>query len=253
MKLKVATWNMAYWSHKNYLEEAWDYFLNLDVDIFLFQEAKRPNILKNDTNFIWHNAGESNGRREWGSGIYSKKYQLTEEPEESLFDWNRDRFKEFCVIANAKITEDIGLTVISLYGRFDKIADKPIKKDASSNLHKILSDLTGILNGYFGKRKIILGGDFNISTQFDKKWGGDSGKIFFDRLKDYNLENCYELNGNEDFMQTLRSPNSPVNWQNDYMFISKSISNNFKNCEVIDTEEVKKYSDHNPVIITLEI
>jgi len=46
MKVKIATWNMAYWSHKKYFEKAWDYFLNeLDVDIFFFQEAKPPKII----------------------------------------------------------------------------------------------------------------------------------------------------------------------------------------------------------------
>jgi hypothetical protein len=36
MNLKLATWNMAFWSHKNYLEEAWKYLLEeIDADIFL--------------------------------------------------------------------------------------------------------------------------------------------------------------------------------------------------------------------------
>jgi len=244
---------MSYWQHKKYLEESWDYFLNeINADIFFFQEAKRPKRIENDKNFLWHNTGESNGRKEWGSGIYCTRYKLSEEPEESILDWNRDRFKEFCVIANAKITEDISLTLISLYGRMDKIGNKRVK-DASSNLHKIFSDLTGILNRHYGKRNIILGGDFNISIQFDKKWGGDSGKILLNRLKDYNLENCYELNGNEDFVQTLRFPKSGTKWQNDYFFISKSISRKFTNCEVVDNNLVRKYSDHNPVVITLDL
>jgi len=250
MKLRVVTWNMAYWNHKNYLEEAWDYFLSLDADIFLFQEAKRPKRLENDINFIWHNAGESNGRKEWGSGIYSKKYQLTEEPETSIPEWNRNGFKQLCVIANAKV-RDKNLTFISLYGRMDKIGHIGY---SIPNLHRIFSDLTGILKGHInGKRNIVLAGDLNASSQFDQHYGGESHRIFFERLRDFGLDNCFELNGNKDFVQTLRFPKSKISWQNDYFFISKSISKNFKNCEVVDTEEARKYSDHNPVIITLEI
>jgi len=27
MKIRIATWNMAYWQYKKYFEEAWDYNL----------------------------------------------------------------------------------------------------------------------------------------------------------------------------------------------------------------------------------
>jgi hypothetical protein len=40
MTIKIATWNMAYWSHKTFHTEAWEYFLdNLNCDILLFQES----------------------------------------------------------------------------------------------------------------------------------------------------------------------------------------------------------------------
>lgn len=250
MKLKVATWNMAYWNHKNYSEEAWNYFLNLGVDIFLFQETTRPESLKNENNFVWRPAGESSGRKDWGTGIYSKTYKLIEEPKDSIPEWNKKGCLELCVIANTQINNK-KLTLVSMYGRIDKIGHVGY---SIANLHRVFSDLTGILNGHInGKRKIILAGDLNASIQFDQQYGGKAHRIFFERLKDFKLENCFELNGNKDFVQTLRFPNSKIKWQIDHFFISKSISKNFKNCEVIDTEEVRKYSDHNPVIITLKI
>ena len=39
----------------------------------------------------------------------------------------------------------------------------------------------------------------------------------------------------------------------DYFFISKKLSKKLLNCEIIDNDKNRKYSDHNPVIITLEI
>lgn len=241
---------MAYWSHKSHLGEAWNYFLSLDADIFLFQEARCPTSLLNDKNFIWHATGESSGRKDWGTGIYSKKYQLTEEPNASIPEWNRNRFNELCVVANASIS-DQHLTFISLYGRMDKVGQIGY---SIPNLHRIFSDLTGILNGHInGKRKIVLAGDLNASIQFDQRYGGQAHRIFFERLRDFKLESCFELNGNKDFVQTLRYPNSSIMWQNDYFFISKSISKKFNNCEVIDNDEVRKFSDHNPVMITLNL
>jgi len=250
MKIRIATWNMAYWSHKTHLEDAWSYFLSLGADFYLFQEAKKPQIFKNETNFLWHSAGESSGRKDWGTGIYSKKYQLTEESEDSMPEWNRKGCGELCVVANTQV-HNRKLTLISLYGRMDKVGNVGY---SIANLHRILSDLTGVLNGHMsGKRNIVLAGDLNASMQFDQLYGGQSHKIFFERLRDFGLENCFELQGNKDFIQTLRFPNSKVNWQNDYFFISKSVSSCFNNCEVIDNDAVRKFSDHNPVIITLDI
>lgn len=250
MKIRIITWNMAYWSHKGCLEATWDYFLSLDAEFYIFQEAKRPKSLINDKNFIWHPTGMTNGRKEWGLGIYSKKHQLTEEPDVSTPEWGRDRFSEMCVLVNTRVS-NINLTLISLYGRIDKIGSIGY---SIPNLHRIFSDLTGVLRGHInGKRNIILAGDLNASIQFDQQSGRQSHKIFFDRLKDFELENCFELNGNKNFVQTLRFPKSTINWQNDYFFVSKSLSKNFEWCEVIDSEKVQKYSDHNPVVITLDL
>ena len=76
MYIKIATWNMAYWSHKTYHTEAWDYFLQkLDCDILLFQEAF-PHSDKLDPNkLVWNKIG---GTRPWGSGVYSSKYNIKE-------------------------------------------------------------------------------------------------------------------------------------------------------------------------------
>jgi len=251
MKVRIAAWNMAYWSHKKYHEEAWSYLLNdLDADILLFQEAIIPKVLRDDKNLIWHNAGESKGRREWGTGIYSKGYPLSEEPEESIPKWSIQRFKELCTVANVKINENNRLTLISLYGRIDRIGSIGY---SIPNLHRIISDLTGILNGHInGKRKIVLGGDLNASVQCDQQWGGDAHRIFFDRINDFGLMNCFNPFHNG-FVQTHRHKGSKINWQNDYLFISSSISNKLIKCEVIDNDFVRKYSDHNPIFITLEL
>jgi len=241
MEIRIASWNMAYWSHKKTNGEAWNYFLNdLDVDIFLFQEAKPPENVIKETNFIWHEIGET---RPWGSGIYSSKYKLSEELIST-------RFKGSCVIANTECSEK-KFTFISLCGLLEKIGNGP--SYSIPNLHRILSDLTGIFNGHInGKRNIVLGGDLNASIQFDQQFGGEAHRIFFDRLKDFKLISCFEPFFT-DFIQTYRHSKSKIKWQNDYFFISESLSKKLLCCEVIDNDKVRRYSDHNPVVITLDL
>jgi exodeoxyribonuclease-3 len=218
MKIRIATWNMAYWQYKKYFEETWDYYLKeIDADIIFFQEAKPSKVIEDDKDhLVWN---------EIGGGAFS--------------------------IANTNI-ENRKLTFISLYGLME--SNGPTKGYSITNLHRMLSDLTCIFNGHLdGKRNIVLGGDLNASVQLDPTQKNDSHKIFFDRLEDFNLNDCFKLSNKEFPVQTLRHHRSKVKWQNDYFFISKSLSKKLINCEVVDNDKVRKYSDHNPVVITLDL
>jgi len=201
MKIRIATWNMSYWQHKKDFEESWNYFLNeIDADIF-FQEARSSEKIKDDKkHLVWNEIG---GNRDWGSGIYSKKYALSEE----IIETN---FKGVFIIANTKIGNKI-LTLISLYGLMTNTY-------SITNLHRMLSDLTGVLNDHVGgKRNIILGGGLNASIQCDQRQGNNSHKIFFDRVADFGLVNCFKP-FYKDYVQTLRHDKSDFPWQNDYFF-----------------------------------
>ena len=82
MRLKIATWNMAYWSHKKYDAEAWNYFLNeINCDILLFQESFPNMDILNKDGLVWNEIGNT---RPWGSGVYSSKFKIRE------FSFNTD-------------------------------------------------------------------------------------------------------------------------------------------------------------------
>ena len=240
MNLKFATWNMAFWSHKAYLADAWRYLLEkADVDICLFQESRPPQELRSDPNLLWFEIG---GTRDWGTGIHSKKYPIRHLPIQSQYTGS-------LVVGEVKITDELELTIISLYGLLETVGTTSY---AITTLHRMLSDLTGVLNGHIGgKRKIILGGDLNASLQCDIQYGGKAHQIFFERLEDFGLENCFGKS--HDFVQTHRHPGSDTLWQNDYFFISKVLSRNLRCCKVLDNEDVRRLSDHNPVVIELEV
>lgn len=240
MKIKLATWNMAHWSHQQFNEEAWRYFAEeIDCDVLLFQEAN-PNfeILKKDS-VIWKEIG---GTRPWGSGVYSKKFNIKEVPFENSFPGA-------VVTTEIEIPDGKKLVVISIYGLFEKLIGDIY---SIPNLHRIFSDLTGLLENPETKHQIILGGDLNASLQIDEIQQGNSHRVFFERLREFGLHNCFE-GFFADFVQTHRHSRSSKPWQNDYFFISNKLKKSLINCEVIVNEEVEKYSDHNPVVMELEI
>ncbi len=57
----------------------------------------------------------------------------------------------------------------------------------------------------------------------------------------------------DDFVQTHRHSKSDLPWQDDYFFISKQLESGLKSCKVIDNDKVRKFSDHNPVVLALSI
>jgi len=254
MEIKIVTWNMNYWEKKGFHEESWNYFLNeIEADFYLFQESVPQNSL-NNSNLVYKEFKDKN--RNWGTGIYSKKHRLNEENINSHKDGS-------CVVASANIGAKKPFTLISLYGYFDKKGKNSLPP--THNLHRSISDLFNLFNEQYSKKYIVLGGDFNESLQFDKKYQkegkrfhSNASRIVFERLHDLGLRDCYKIdnkhkNAEKDFIQTLRSKGSLVPWQNDYLFVNHLLEKHVKKIEVIDNEKVRKFSDHNPVIITLNI
>ncbi len=242
MRINLGTWNMAHWSHKKYSYESWNYFINeLGCDILLFQESV-PNfeILDKDK-LVWNEIGDS---RSWGSGVYSKNYKIRE------FNFNNSFFGAVTA-AEVTVSDDLSLIVISLYGLFERIGNVIY---ATPNMHRILSDLTGILQSRGTKNRVIIGGDYNVSVQIDldPDYPDNDNKLVFDRLENFGLKNCYD-GFFSNFVQTHRHSKSDKPWQNDYFFISRQLHKHLVNCKVIDNEKVRLFSDHNPVIIELEI
>jgi len=236
--MKIATWNMAYWSHKQYETEAWEYYINqLGCDVLLFQESF-PNIeILDRQKLIWNAIGDS---RPWGSGVYSPTYNIRE------YSFKNDFFGAVTA-AEVETREDFKLIIISLYGLMERISNVVY---AIPNLHRIFSDLTGILESRDTRHRVVIGGDLNASEQIDAQQTGNSHKVFFDRLREFGLVNCFD-NHFDDHVQTHRHSRSDKPWQNDYFFISKKLEKYLSECVVVDDDEVRKYSDHNPVLIEL--
>jgi exonuclease III len=239
-KLKIAIWNMAYWSHKKHLAEAWNYLIeDLQCDVILTQESMPDYSIINKENFIYDVIG---GNRAWGSGVYCQNYKIKEYH-------IKTSFPGAVTAAEIEISEKVKLIFISVYGLFETIGTVNY---AIPNMHRILSDLTEVLESSKSKNRIILAGDLNASIQIDESYKTKSHKILFDRIEAFNLVNCFD-DYFSDYIQTHRHSRSDKPWQNDYIFLSKKLKSRLKTCVVDNSELVKRLSDHNPVIIEIEI
>jgi len=249
MQVKIATWNMDYWKReKQPRKAAWEYLDEIIApDIALVQEAapiskymgfigtgNKPSgsLIGNET-VLWQEIG---GGRNWGSGVLTKNFPLRQV-------YFNNSFQGSVMAAEVLLPDKSLLTVISLYGLI-------VNGYSTTTLHTILSDLTILLNK---SKRVIIGGDFNASLQYDEKYSGQypSHRMFFERLLDFGLVNCIEKFHPEP-IQTIRHSNSEFPWQNDYIFASKGIIGMLQSCDVIDNTQVHEFSDHNPVVATFE-
>ena len=228
MKLKIVTWNIAWWSHKSKINDAWDFLYNdIKADVALLTEMGDPVQSKCPfPHCKWQNIGLN--RLYWGSGIVSR-YPL-----------------EDCYIppsigalmtALLPIEKKTPISLICMYGIEDKASNSYV-----SNLHRYLSDLTPILKGR--RRNIIIGGDWNADLQLDGKNGNtpNANRLFFERLADFGLQDC--LAPFVDYPVQTHRHNSDVNfpWQLDYIYANPGIANKVESACVIDTPQIDRKS-----------
>lgn len=272
MKIKIATWNMDYWRRSDALrQKAWDYLDNLSkVDIALLQEAK-PNghgafSVNRDLGILDERVDPPRNLG-WGSSIVSYGPKLKGiEVAQSPFSKNPvSVLRTFPgSVAIAEIELDEPIVVISAYGIIDR-------GYAESTVHRILSDITPLIDERNGKR-IIIAGDLNITTQWSEKHKSflkglqneclQRDRNLFQRFEALGLhnvvfnkdnkplENCDCNDGsNCRHIQTQRHDRSKFPWQNDYIFISEDLKKLPHSVKVVDDEEIWKLSSHCPVII----
>ena len=61
-QVRMATWNMAYWSHRGMLDDAWKCYLTaVDADFYLIQEGRPGAVTHRDTHLVWNAIGGSRG------------------------------------------------------------------------------------------------------------------------------------------------------------------------------------------------
>jgi len=239
MVVKIVTWNMAWWSHRARINEAWDFLYDdIKADVALLTEMGDPVQSKCPFPYYkWQNIGMN--RLYWGSGIVSRH---------KLDDCYTPPSIGALMTATLSAQKNTPISLISMYGIEDKAS-----KSYVANLHRYISDLTPILKDR--RRNIVIGGDWNADIQLDGRNGNtaNANRLFFERLKDYGLQDC--LASSVEYPVQTHRHNSDVDfpWQLDYIYASSAIANRITDARVIDTPQIREISDHNPIEVVIEM
>jgi exonuclease III len=129
-------------------------------------------------------------------------------------------------------------------------------------MHRILSDLTPLLDGV-GWKRTVLGGDLNVSTQTDGAQRGRDATVFarlaalglVDLLAENKprrptLVDCWCDDAGTDrcrHVHTHYHSKSKQPWNNDYLFASHELAERLDSCELVPGFDAE-LSDHHPVI-----
>jgi exonuclease III len=228
------------------------------ADVALLQEVKPPE----GTPAIWHRmAGVG-----WGTAIASFGTEL----DEVTTAKGRANKTAQTIGSMTPGTLAVGrvkttgrpLTFVSLYGAIGS-------GYADATVNTQLSDLVPLFDDPEHKGSIILGGDFNITTQ----WTGSQARYrdweatTFQRVKAFGLADCLELHRPPGplagcncldgpdcrHIQTQRHSSSKRPWQNDYLFASNALIGKLRRAYVHDSEAIRDLGDHMPLVAEFDI
>ena len=109
-------------------------------------------------------------------------------------------------------------------------------------IDEAFEELTPLLEG----RSFIVGGDFNLSRNYDKVYRTTHHSEFLDSLPTRGFVDCMrEAYGEEQRTFWGRTTNA---YQNDHVFVSQDLAPKVVSCEVADRAG---HSDHSPLTLTL--
>jgi len=236
---------------------SWNIRRNPDCIDVAFGELGADVLLAQECNVFSHSRLSALGegiderwvKHNWGNVVFSKlpieKIEIDSEYQGSL--------------TIAKVSHDrLNLAVINAYGLFERIGPNSRKKMATPGLHRKLSDLSPILwkRVDIDVHGFLLAGDLNHDRRMDshktfKKKDSNPHSGLFERIEDFQLTDLL-VKKYPDGVQTYKSVRGDFPWQLDHAFVSNGLAST-ANAFVSEIGLTQGLSDHNPVIVDLEI
>ncbi len=220
--MKVVTWNID--CKKTDKSKLWDYIdQEIKPDILLVQECRGyPSSYQG----IGRQIG---GTRLWGSMVLSKKYALEPFYITTHLGW----------VVGAKLEiEAYPILVFSVHAKLKEIGGYVVP-----HLTQIFNDIMMAADDF---QYIVIGGDFNAARLYDDVYlhpAKYKHRNFFNWLEtDLHLMSA---TGKEE-TQTMRG-SSTHPYQNDHIYVSKSMSELLTHAQVLANDVISQLSDHNPV------
>ena len=259
--LRLATWNLNHWRQPllptDSRRAAWEYLSNeIGATVALVQEAVPPLELDRGRTVY----GELAGHRNWGSAVVALDPTVSIEPIRSVrIPYSRRRFllantnPGSVAIARLTVPGIQAITLVSIYGVMDG--------SVVSSMLRVIADLVPLFDSADGAR-VILGGDFNVST------AGKDPKIIaraeavFAAIRSLGLVDAKTL-------VTEPPPSSAdcscgqggtcshiATWGRidlDHLFVSPSLANQVSGLSVDRTAVEAGLSDHAPLVLDLKL
>jgi exonuclease III len=248
--LRIVTWNMnACFRSDEEHARAWAYLDGLGADVALVQEAKRPadrpEVL----------LSEIGGSRPWGTGIVPYRgLKLDPLPRVPLGQPVAGKIQDSHPGCSLTASISLGgepITLASVYG----MNDGPLANGttyAMTTVHRLLSDLTPLLDCNRQLRRVVLAGNLNVSPQI--RWPDTKHhRILLERLEAFGLMSGLGDWKNSEYVRTHRPKNKEgtTPWQDDWVFHSTLLR--LVSCEPDHSDDAWALSDHCPVIAEFEV
>ncbi|MFZ4475055.1 MAG: endonuclease/exonuclease/phosphatase family protein [Saprospiraceae bacterium] len=236
--MKIITWNcnMAF-------RKKAEFILTEQPDILIVPECENQERLsfglytKKPTDIFWY--GDNPNK---GIGVFSySDFKI------KLLDIHNPDFKY--VLPLSVYNDKINLTIFAIWSQ------KPENHDNyTEQVWNAVHFYSDLLDG----ENVILAGDFNSNTIWEKPRRVSNHSNLVDYLKSKNILSAYhyfhkQTQGHEKdktlFMQ--RKMDRP--YHIDYCFASSNLIDKLKNVEVGAYETWTKYSDHKPLAVTIDL
>jgi exonuclease III len=231
--MRIVSWNMDQWGHSASHGDAWGFLWELQPDIALVQEAIVPESLPSRYQALWTRAWET---RRWGTAVLCRLADLE-------VDW-QDRSRGALVAAHCSIPPLGRVSIASLHARADGLVVPPLRLTFDA-LRTRLGD------------RFIVGGDLNTARAAALAWPDNGHGEFWAELDASEFRDChYLLHGAERqsfWRDQLRGQPLTVGnaLMDDHVFVDRGTLEYVKSADVLDTPEIRKLSDHGPVVVDL--
>jgi len=250
--LKVITWNLGYWQHRQMHEKAWDYLKEqLKPDLALLQEVNP--IKKDNENLLFKKIHQT-----WGTAIYARNMPLEEMILESEYN---DRLVA-ALVEHKQGKKSHTLCPSPLPSQVAALVEhKQGKKIAVVSVHapiiggRVFPHLEEIFQGIetmVCEKTFIVGGDLNTARLAEKVWPKHGHGIFFEKLERSIFFDCHHK-FHEREEQTFFRKGSKYEFQDDHLFVSRDLADCVKSCHALNNEITRSVSDHIPIVAEIEM